>query len=156
MTARNRKIVVIVASVAVLAGLLAVPALLAQKLPAGKPTAACNMTAGKCRAACQVQVPRLADALKAIDAASKAVETGEKDTALAELGKARRLVAATHAAMAGPRFINARCPMMGRPIDPAKVPPGLTRRHKGAEVAFCCGGRRKRSRIRGWVGRSSS
>ena len=39
-----------------------------------------------------------------------------------------------------PQFVNARCPIMGTPIDPAKVPEELTRMHKGQKVAFCCPG----------------
>ncbi|MCY2929079.1 MAG: hypothetical protein NTV86_06215 [Planctomycetota bacterium] len=37
-------------------------------------------------------------------------------------------------------FANARCPIMGNPIDPAKVPASLIRDYKGEKVAFCCGG----------------
>ena len=37
-------------------------------------------------------------------------------------------------------FINTHCPIMGSPIDPAKVPTSLTRDYKGQKVAFCCGG----------------
>ncbi len=35
-------------------------------------------------------------------------------------------------------FANARCPIMGSPIDPAKVPDALVRTHKGHKIAFCC------------------
>jgi len=83
-------------------------------------------------------------AINAIDAAKQAVEAGDKKTALAELGKARKLVADVHyriaAACPRRRFVNARCPMMGTAIDPAKVPQGLTRPYKGRRVAFCCAG----------------
>ncbi len=37
------------------------------------------------------------------------------------------------------QFVNTRCPIMGTPIDPNKVPPGLIREFKGQKVAFCCG-----------------
>ena len=37
-------------------------------------------------------------------------------------------------------FVNIRCPIMGTPIDPAKVPDSLTREYKGKKVAFCCAG----------------
>ncbi|MDY7011970.1 MAG: hypothetical protein SVV80_14665 [Planctomycetota bacterium] len=37
-------------------------------------------------------------------------------------------------------FVNVRCPIMGTPIDPAKVPDNLTREYKGKKVAFCCAG----------------
>ena len=86
---------------------------------------------------------RLEAARKANDAAGGAVGKGDKAGALAELAKARNLVAATHARLlqaAGPAFANVRCPMMGAPIDPKNVPAGLTRPHKGRTVAFCCAG----------------
>lgn len=37
-------------------------------------------------------------------------------------------------------FANARCPIMGSPIDPAKVPDSLVRTHMGQKIALCCGG----------------
>ena len=37
-------------------------------------------------------------------------------------------------------FVNARCPIMGTPIDAANVPASLVREHKGEKVALCCGG----------------
>lgn len=37
-------------------------------------------------------------------------------------------------------FVNDRCPIMGNPIDPAKVPASLVRDYNGQKVAFCCGG----------------
>lgn len=36
--------------------------------------------------------------------------------------------------------VNGTCPIMGNPIDPAKVPVSLTRDFKGQKVGFCCGG----------------
>jgi len=36
-------------------------------------------------------------------------------------------------------FVNSTCPIMGTPIDPAKVTPDLVREYKGQKVAFCCG-----------------
>ena len=38
------------------------------------------------------------------------------------------------------KFANVRCPIMGSPINPDKVPANLTREYKGQKVAFCCGG----------------
>ena len=38
------------------------------------------------------------------------------------------------------KFANVRCPIMGTPINPDKVPVNLTREYKGQKVAFCCGG----------------
>ena len=38
-----------------------------------------------------------------------------------------------------PVFVNARCPIMGTLIDPAKTTPDLIRMFRGQKVAFCCG-----------------
>ena len=35
-------------------------------------------------------------------------------------------------------YVNATCPIMGSPIDPAKVTPDLVRTFEGRKVAFCC------------------
>ena len=35
--------------------------------------------------------------------------------------------------------VNGTCPIMGNPIDPAKVPVSLTRVFYGQKVGFCCG-----------------
>ena len=49
--------------------------------------------------------------------------------------------AATGAAQAAPAaFANTKCPIMGSPIDPAKVPESLARVYKGKKIAFCCAG----------------
>ena len=37
-------------------------------------------------------------------------------------------------------LLNVACPIMGGAIDPTKLTPELTRKHKGGVVAFCCGG----------------
>jgi len=36
--------------------------------------------------------------------------------------------------------VNKRCPIMGREIDPAEVPPNLTRKFQDRTVGFCCAG----------------
>jgi hypothetical protein len=86
----------------------------------------------------------LSDALKAVDAAAKAVDSGQKKLALAELDKARKLLVAAHKIVPAPKpalqYANARCPIMGTAINPAKVTAKLTRVHNGMKVAFCCGG----------------
>jgi hypothetical protein len=90
-----------------------------------------------------IAAANLKAALEAMDAAGKAVERGDQKGALAHLATARRLVAATHDALADrarPRFANARCPMMGTEIDPEKVPAALTAAFRGRNVAFCCAG----------------
>ena len=37
-----------------------------------------------------------------------------------------------------PPVVNALCPIMGSKMDPANVPPGLTRMFRGQKVGFCC------------------
>ena len=49
------------------------------------------------------------------------------------------MTAATASTTQSSQFVNARCPIMGSPIDPAHVPDSLTREYKGQKVAFCCG-----------------
>ncbi len=80
---------------------------------------------------------------QSIDKAIKAIEAGNKETALAELYKAQKMLAAIKGSMgkhAKAAFANVRCPIMGSPINPAKVTKNLIREHKGQKVAFCCGG----------------
>jgi hypothetical protein len=89
---------------------------------------------------CKVQLPA---ALAAVDKASKAVKFGDKKTALTELARLKKLILAiqkdieTHNQ---PAFVNNRCPIMGRKIDPAKITPALTRTFKGKKLALCCAG----------------
>ena len=82
-------------------------------------------------------------ASQSIDKAIKAIKTGNKETALAELHKAQKMLAAINAGIAKhvkPKFANVRCPLMGAPINPDKVGKNLIRDYKGQKVAFCCGG----------------
>ena len=61
---------------------------------------------------------------QSIDKAIKAVEAGNKETALAELHKAQKMLTAINAGIAKhvkPKFANIRCPIMGSPINPDKV-----------------------------------
>ena len=77
-----------------------------------------------------------------IDKAIKAVEAGSKETALAELRKAKKMLAVVKKAIGErvkPEFANVRCPIMGSPINPDKVTKALTRDYKDRKVAFCCG-----------------
>ena len=37
-------------------------------------------------------------------------------------------------------FVNSKCPIMGKPIDPATVPANLVKDFAGQKVAFCCAG----------------
>jgi hypothetical protein len=143
---------------------LAVVALLAAPLAAQSGKACCAAGVG-CGAACKANAKpsaktpapgpahaataaNLAQALKAIEHAHKAIEAGETKTALAHLARARGLVRAEHKVAlwrakprpAGETYANVTCPVMGSPIDPKKVTPALVRAHRGEKVAFCCGG----------------
>ncbi len=78
-----------------------------------------------------------------IDKALKAVESGDKKTALAQLNKAKRMIAEINLAigkLVKPKFANVRCPLMGSPIKPDKVTKNLIRDYKGEKIAFCCAG----------------
>lgn len=88
----------------------------------------------------KMQVKKLGDSLEAIDAAIKAVRADDRDEALENLGRARKLVAASKHTMLrmGP-IVNVQCPIMGTKIDPAKVPANLTKVYKSGKIGFCCG-----------------
>ena len=78
---------------------------------------------------------------KSIEAAIRAVESGDKETALAKLHKAQKMLAAINAGIAKhikPKFDNVRCPIMDLSIDPDKVTKDLIRDYKGQRIAFCC------------------
>ena len=78
-----------------------------------------------------------------IDKAIEAIEAGNKETALAELYKAQRMLAAIKngiGKLVKPKFANVRCPIMGSPINPDKVAKNLIRDYKGQKIALCCGG----------------
>ncbi len=78
-----------------------------------------------------------------IDKALKAVQSGDKKTALSELNKAKKMIAEIHLAigkLVKPKFANVRCPIMNSPIKPDKVSKDLIRDYKGAKIAFCCAG----------------
>ncbi|MHC4637389.1 MAG: hypothetical protein ACYTBP_10845 [Planctomycetota bacterium] len=80
---------------------------------------------------------------QSIGKAIKALEAGNKETALAELHKAQKTLAEINKGIAKhvkPKFANVRCPIMGSPINPEKVAKNLIRDYKGQKVAFCCGG----------------
>jgi len=111
----------------------------------------------------------LAQAVEAINDAKKAIEEGDAKLALAKLDEAEELVLSVHAKMVKPpqavpanemmhegvmehmeqpmpegaeksKVVNTKCPILGTAINPATVPPGLTRLYKGQKVGFCCGG----------------
>lgn len=78
-----------------------------------------------------------------IEKALKAIQRGDNRTAVAELNKAKKMVAEIDLAigkLVKPKFANTRCPIMGSPINPDKVSKDLIRDYKGQKVAFCCQG----------------
>jgi hypothetical protein len=78
-----------------------------------------------------------------IDRAKKALESGDKRTVLSELNKAQQMLTTIHAALGKhvkPQFANNLCPIMGSPINAAKVTKNLIRDYKDQKVAFCCAG----------------
>ena len=106
--------------------------------------------ARECAAEC---MDKMAAVNQHLDAAVKALEAGEKESALTHLKAARSAVKSMHqtctACMgrdkrgeketsAGAEFANAHCPVMGGKIDPAKVTPKQTREWQGKKIAFCC------------------
>ena len=65
-----------------------------------------------------------------IDKAKKALASGDKRAVLAELNKAQEMLVAIRAALGThvkPQFANNLCPLMGSPINPAKVTKNLIR-----------------------------
>ena len=81
--------------------------------------------------------------LKTLDAAIKAVESGDTKAALAQLHEAKKATLVLHETRGKhlkPEFVNNRCPIMGSPINPENVSATLMREYKGQKVAFCCGG----------------
>ncbi len=78
-----------------------------------------------------------------IQKAIRAIEAGNKETALAELYKAQKMLTAIKKGIAKhvkPKFVNSKCPIWGSPIEPDKVTKDLIRKYKGQKVAFCCAG----------------
>jgi hypothetical protein len=103
---------------------------------------------------------RLQNVLAYIDQAEKAMKDGHNDKAQAHLAKARKSVhALAHQMMqdgghkkahaeakseaeqaAEAKFVNSKCPIMGKKIHADRVKPALVRTFNGRKVAFCCGG----------------
>ncbi len=91
----------------------------------------------------KIHTENLPIVMLSVDKAVRAIESGDKKTALAELHKARKMLIAIYGAIGThvkPQFVNNRCPIMGSPINPEKVTKNLVRDYKGQKVAFCCAG----------------
>jgi len=91
----------------------------------------------------KIHTENLPIVMLSVDKAVRAIESGDKKTALAELHKARKMLIAIYGAIGThlkPQFANNRCPIMGSPINPEKVTKNLVRDYMGQKVAFCCAG----------------
>ncbi len=91
----------------------------------------------------KIHTENLPIVILSVDKAAKAIESGDKKSALAELHKARKMLITIYGAIGThvkPQFVNNRCPMMGSAINPEKVTKNLVRDYKGEKVAFCCAG----------------
>jgi len=78
-----------------------------------------------------------------VEQAIRHTEAGHPQAALEELRRLQNSLVALQEALGRhlqPAYVNTRCPIMGSPIDPAKVTAELTREYQGQKVAFCCGG----------------
>ena len=83
------------------------------------------------------QKKSLAAAQEALAAATKALEEGKKDEALAQIKKATEAIAAVQKSMErapAKKIVNAKCPITGNAVDP-KIE---TREFNGQTVGFCC------------------
>jgi len=101
----------------------------------------CKMKSGQ--AAHATLATKVSGALKDLTAAEVAVKAGEKETALAELAKVRKVLEALQARVkpaASKKVVNTVCPVMGGKVDPNKIDPKLVVTHKGQKIGFCCGG----------------
>ncbi len=91
----------------------------------------------------KIHTENLPIVMLSVDKAVRAIESGDKKIALAELHKARKMLIAIYGAIGThlkPQFANNRCPIMGSPINPEKVTKNLVRDYMGQKVAFCCAG----------------
>lgn len=83
-------------------------------------------------------------AILSLDKAIRAIEIGDRQTELAELGNAVNQLLRVYKALGKqmkPQFANSlRCPIMGSAIDMNMVDESLARDYNGRKVAFCCAG----------------
>jgi len=148
MNKRRLATIVIVIGVAAIAGTTATYALAQTKagtVPHGqmaKMNMKHSMMAGTLSLE-KIHTENLPIVMLSVDKAVRAIESGDKKTALAELHKARKMLIAIYGAIGThlkPQFANNRCPIMGSPINPEKVTKNLVRDYMGQKVAFCCAG----------------
>jgi len=148
MSKRRLATIVIVIGVAAIAGTTATYALAQTKVgtvPHGqmpKMNMKHSMMAGTLSLG-KIHTENLPIVMLSVDKAVRAIESGDKKTALAELHKARKMLIRIYGAIGThvkPQFVNNRCPIMGSPINPEKVTKILVRDYMGQKVAFCCAG----------------
>ena len=90
-----------------------------------------------------IDARRLSAIQEAVARAVGHLEAGHPQEALQELKQIQSSLESLRQVIdknTAPLFVNDRCPIMGTPIDPTKVPMALTRRYEGQKVAFCCAG----------------
>lgn len=88
----------------------------------------------------RAQVSRsVREALAKVAEARQAITGGNQQAALEALAEIEQSLTSVHGRVR-PTVVNANCPMMGSPVDPARVTPALYREHEGQGVGFCCGG----------------
>lgn len=90
-----------------------------------------------------IQSKVLPMSLKSVALITRATEAGDKKTALKELAHLETMLKQIQAAInkkVNPGFANTKCPIMGHPIDPKRVPDHLIREYKGQKIGFCCAG----------------
>jgi len=90
-----------------------------------------------------IQSRQLPSLHKAILAAIRQIESGNSQAALVELKRAQTTCEALHKMIepqVRPSVVNARCPIMGAPVQAANVSPSLIRSFEGGRVGFCCAG----------------
>ena len=110
-----------------------------QPAPATQP-AVCPMKGDPNNCPCMKDVE---SALATLADAKKAADSGDAKAASAAIDKAVATLKQMQANMQNEsakaqKVSNTRCPIMGLPIDPAKVPENLTRMYKGQKIGFCC------------------
>jgi len=102
-----------------------------------------NKCMAGCMKKCQANMEDISAAKAAIKAAIAAIDKGDTTTAKIEMEKADKLLSNVHKCMKENMqkmpCCNAKCPIMGKPIDRMNCPKELTCMYKDMKVGFCCG-----------------
>jgi hypothetical protein len=114
----------------------------AEKCPMCKDGKMCKGCKAKSRQASHAKLAeKVSGALKNLSAAEAAIKAGEKQTALAELAKVRKVLEDLQARVkpsASKGVVNSVCPIMGGKFDPNKIKANLVVAYKDGKVGFCC------------------